>query len=243
MIMIWLLSLIRRDASVVDPFWGFGFCLVAWCTCAINWPCSSRMILMAILTTVWGLRLSLFLAWRNWGHEEDRRYAAIREKHGHRFWWVSLITVFLLQGFLIWFISFPIQWVGVNQSPSPIGWLDIVGVILFLVGLFFESVGDWQLARFKSKPENKGQVFNRGLWRFTRHPNYFGDFCVWWGIYLVSINGGAPLTIASPILMSFLLLKVSGVTLLEKSIEDRRPAYKNYRQQTNAFFPWFPKSG
>ncbi len=241
MIAMWTISLIRRDASIVDPFWGTGFVLTAWLVLMLNQPATSRVGLLAGMTTIWGTRLFLFLFLRNRGHGEDRRYVAMREKHGQQFWWVSLFTVFLLQGLIMWIVAVPLQATAAIASANPIGWLDILGVSVWSVGLFFESVGDWQLARFKANPANSGRVMDRGLWRFTRHPNYFGDFCIWWGIYLVAASGGAGWTIFSPLLMTILLMKVSGVTLLESTIINRRPEYSAYCQRTNAFFPGPPK--
>ena len=251
---LWLLSVARQDASIIDPFWGTGFVLVAWTAFVLNPPTdilplwsgdfvtfgSSRSLLLAVLTTIWGVRLSLFLLCRNWGHGEDRRYQAMRAQHGQRFWWVSLISVYLLQGVILWFVSFPIQAALAAATDSPLNWLDAIGGALWATGVFFETVGDWQLARFKADPANAGRVMDRGLWRLTRHPNYFGDFCVWWGMYLIATAGGAWWTVLSPLLMSVLLLKVSGVTLLEKTITDRRPEYAAYQARTNAFFPGPP---
>lgn len=241
MTILWLVSLVRRDASLVDPFWGIGFVLVAWGAALLHQPVSVRGWLLVGLTTVWGLRLAGFLWYRNWGHGEDRRYAAMRAHHGDRFWWVSLFTVFLLQGTILWFVAWPLQAAAAQSVASPLGWLDALGVAVWFVGLFFESVGDWQLARFKADPDNAGRVMDRGLWRYTRHPNYFGDFCVWWGLYLIAAAGGAWWTIGSPLLMSFLLLRVSGVTLLEQTIVERRPDYAAYQARTNAFFPGPPR--
>jgi steroid 5-alpha reductase family enzyme len=222
-LLTWLVSIARRDASLFDPFWGTGFVVVAWLACVLNRPVEPRAMLLAVLTTLWGLRLSLFLLWRNWGHGEDRRYRAMRDHWGPRFWWVSYVTVFLLQGVILWF------------------GLDIAGLGLWTVGVLFESLGDWQLARFKADPANAGRVMDRGLWRYTRHPNYFGDFCVWWGLYLIAAAGGAWWTVGSPLLMSLFLMRVSGVTLLEQTIVDRRPDYAAYQRRTNAFFPGLPK--
>jgi steroid 5-alpha reductase family enzyme len=241
MFVLWLLSLAKRDASVVDPFWGIGFVLVVWVAFATNRHEPPRSLLLAVLTTIWGARLSLFLLWRNWGHGEDRRYQAMRAQHGERFWWVSLMTVYLLQGIILWFVSLPIQVVSVNALASSLSWLDVVGVAVWGTGVFFETIGDWQLARFKADPNNAGKVMDRGLWRYTRHPNYFGDFCVWWGLFQIAAAGGAWWTVLSPLLMSVLLLKVSGVTLLEKTITERRPDYAAYQARTNAFFPGRPK--
>jgi steroid 5-alpha reductase family enzyme len=242
MIGLWLISLWRRDASVVDPFWGTGFVIVA-AYALFTTPAAqdaARCLLLAALTTIWGLRLSIYLLWRNLGHGEDRRYKAMRDHHGPRFWWVSLLTVFLLQGVLLWIVSMPIQVAMFRASTSPLGWFDFVGVSLWCVGLFFEAVGDWQMAGFQANPDNTGRVMNRGLWQWTRHPNYFGDFCIWWGLYLIATPGSAGWTVFSPLLMSFFLLKVSGVTLLEKTITTRRPDYAAYQARTSAFFPWWP---
>jgi len=244
MTILWLISVWRRDSSVVDPFWGIGFVIVAGYA-FVTTPTAqnaSRCLLLFALTAIWGLRLSLYLLWRNLGHGEDRRYKAMRDHHGPRFWWVSLLTVFLLQGVILWIVSMPIQVAMFNASTSPLGWLDFAGASLWCVGLFFEAVGDWQMARFQADPKNSGQVMDRGLWRLTRHPNYFGDFCIWWGLYLVATPGGAGWTVFSPLLMSFFLLKVSGVTLLEKTITARRPDYAAYQARTSAFFPSRPKS-
>ena len=237
MVLLWAISVVRRDVSIVDPFWGAGFVVIAWVGLLWSWPTSLRVLILTVLTSIWGLRLSLFLLRRNWGHAEDHRYAAMRAHHGSRFWWMSLFTVFLLQGAILWFVSLPIQAAAVNNLASPLGWLDGLGIGVWMVGLFFEAVGDAQLTRFKADPSNAGRVMDRGLWRYTRHPNYFGDFCVWWGLYLIAAAGGATWTAASPLLMSFLLLKVSGVSLLERTITGRRPEYAVYRARTNAFFP------
>jgi steroid 5-alpha reductase family enzyme len=240
---LWIVSTRRRDASIVDPFWGTGFVIVAWVSLTLNSPAAARVLLLAGLTTAWGLRLSLFLLWRNRGHGEDRRYATMRARHGRRFWWVSLITVFLLQGVILCLVALPIQVTAAINSPAPFDLLDASGIVVWSVGLIFEAAGDWQLARFKANPVNAGKVMDRGLWRYTRHPNYFGDFCIWWGLYLVAAAGGAGWTAISPLLMSVLLMKVSGVTLLENTISDRRPDYAAYKARTNAFFPGPPRSG
>lgn len=242
MAVVWIVSVVKRDASVVDPFWGTGFVLVAASAAWLNRPADVRTLLLVVLTGIWGLRLSLFLLWRNWGHGEDRRYRAMRERQGARFWWVSLFTVFLLQAVILWFVSLPIQVVAAWQNAAPLRWLDGLGVLLWGVGFAFETIGDWQLARFKSDPANQGRVMDRGLWRYTRHPNYFGDCCVWWGIYLVAAAGGAWWTVFCPLVMTVLLLKVSGVSLLESTITERRPEYAAYQARTNAFFPGPPKT-
>jgi steroid 5-alpha reductase family enzyme len=240
LVALWLLSLVLRDASIVDPFWGLGFVGVAWLSLALN-GATPRVALLVALTTLWGLRLSLYLLWRNWGTGEDRRYAAMRAKIGPRFWWLSLFIVFLLQAAILWFVSLPVQIASVQRTAASLGWLDLLGLLLWCCGFFFESVGDWQLARFKRNPANAGQVMDQGLWRYTRHPNYFGDCCVWWGLYLIAAAGGAGWTVASTMLMTLLLMRISGVTLLERTLVDRRPDYAAYQRRTNAFFPGPPR--
>ncbi|MEQ1830436.1 MAG: DUF1295 domain-containing protein [Pirellula sp.] len=239
---LWLLSLALRNASIVDPFWGMGFIVVVWFTLASMQleKAVVRSWLLAALTTIWGLRLSTYLFWRNWGHGEDRRYRAMREHHGPRFWWVSLLTVFMLQGFILWVVSMPIVAAMVIGSTRPLGGLDLAGLALWSLGFLFETVGDFQMARFQSDSQNAGRVMDRGLWRWTRHPNYFGDFCVWWGVYMIASASDAAWTIFSPLLMTFLLLRISGVALLEKTICDRRPEYAAYQAKTSSFFPWPP---
>lgn len=241
--LLWLISLIRRDASVADPFWGCGFVLVAGTVFASHAAAQStgRCWLIGSLTLIWGLRLSTHLIRRNLGHGEDRRYRAMRDHHGPQFWWVSLFTVFLLQGVLLWIVSMPIVATMAQASKRPLGVWDGLGSLVWSCGLFFETVGDYQLDRFLKAPENAGRVMDRGLWRYTRHPNYFGDFCIWWGIYLIAVGGEAAWTIFSPLLMTFLLLKVSGVGLLEQTIVVRRPDYAAYQARTSAFFPRPPR--
>ncbi len=248
MVLLWLVSLAARDASIVDIFWGPGFVLVAWTVFA--WVTAhdlpdgggARRLLLAALVTVWGLRLGIYLGRRNLGKGEDYRYVAMREKARGRFWIISLGKVFLLQGLLMWVVSLPLQGGQLPSTPDGLGPLALAGAAVWAIGLFFESLGDWQLARFKSDPANRGRVMDRGLWRYTRHPNYFGDFLVWWGLYLVALEGhGTWWTVAGPLLMSFLLLRVSGVAMLEKTIATRRPGYEQYVRRTSAFFPLPPR--
>jgi steroid 5-alpha reductase family enzyme len=235
--LLWAASLPLRDASIADVFWGLGFVLVAWTSWIVGEATATRVQLLVALITVWGMRLAAFLLWRKWGEHEDRRYAAMRERNAPIFWWSSVFSVFLLQGLLIWFVSLPVQTAAWRDDRSPWTWLDGLGLVLWSTGIFFEGVGDWQLAKFRSNPANNGRVLDRGLWRYTRHPNYFGDFCVWWGVYLIAAAGGAAATIASPAVMSLLLLRVSGVALLERTMAERRPEYAEYKRRVNAFFP------
>lgn len=240
MTLMWLISLAKRDASIVDPFWGAGFAVIGWSTLLILRQTAFTGWLILALVTLWSLRLSSYLLWRNLGEGEDRRYREMRDKHGYKFWRVSFVTVFMLQGAVMWVVSIAIQAGMFYAGAAPTFALLIPGICLWALGIFFESVGDWQLTRFKSQPENEGKVMDQGLWRYTRHPNYFGDFCVWWGLYLIAASVGCWWTVFSPLVMTFLLLKVSGVAHLEKDIADRREGYREYVDRTNAFFPGIP---
>jgi steroid 5-alpha reductase family enzyme len=238
MLGLWLLSLRLRNASIVDVWWGPGFAAIA--LLGLHLGPGDRLV--SALTAIWGLRLGAYLLWRNAGAGEDPRYAAMRRHHGQRFPRVSLFTVFGLQGLLMWFVSLPVQLANAAGPATGSGGFRAAGVLLWAVGMFFEGLGDWQLARFRADPANAGRVMNRGLWRYTRHPNYFGDFCVWWGIFTAALAApGAIFAVASPLLMSFLLLRVSGVALLERSIGARRPGYAEYRRRTSAFVPLPPR--
>jgi steroid 5-alpha reductase family enzyme len=240
MTLLWLLSLALRNASIVDIFWGLGFIFVAGASLLWNRQEHLRPLVMSGLTLLWGLRLAGYVAWRNHGQGEDRRYTAMRETHGDSFWWWSLFSVFWLQAVILWVIALPLQAV-IADAGEPFGKpLDFVGIALWAFGFGFETIGDWQLARFKGDPQNKGRVMDRGLWRYTRHPNYFGECCLWWGIYCLAAAGGAWWTVVSPVLLTIFLLKFSGVGLLESTIVERRPEYAAYQQRTSAFMPWRP---
>lgn len=242
MFAIWLLSLIKKDASIVDVFWGLGFVMVAWLTFLQADGYLVRGVLITLLTTLWGLRLALYILVRNWGHGEDRRYQAWRAQYGPRFWWVSLFTVFGLQGLLLWVISLVLQVGQISAIPARLVIWDFLGAIVWTVGFLFEVVADWQLYRFKAEPDNKGKVMNKGLWAYSRHPNYFGESLVWWGLFLITLaTPGSFWVVICPLLITFLLLKVSGVTLLEKTIVESRPEYEKYVKSTSSFIPWFRK--
>jgi steroid 5-alpha reductase family enzyme len=242
MLAFWLASLPRRNAAIVDIGWGPGFAAVAVLAFVLGDGWQPRGLLVLALTAIWGLRLGGYLAWRNHGQPEDRRYQAMRRRHGERFAWVSLYSVFALQGAVMWVVSLPVQLV--MAAPAPAAWtpFDFAGVVVWSVGMVFEAIGDWQLARFKADPTSSGQVMDRGLWRYTRHPNYFGDFCVWWGLWLVACAApGGWWTAAGPAVMSFFLMKVSGVPMLERDLVRRRPGYADYVRRTSAFFPRPPR--
>jgi len=241
MFVTWLVSLPLRNASIVDLIWGLGFVLVAWAVRLTVDGNNARQWLLVGMVTLWGLRLSAYLTWRNHGNGEDYRYKAMRKHWGPRFWWVSLLTVFALQGILMWTVSLSVQLGQVPDDPG-LGVLAAIGVVVWAVGLTFEGVGDAQLARFKADPANAGTVMDQGLWRYTRHPNYFGDCCVWWGITLVAIESGlGAVGIIGAVVMTVLLRRVSGVTLLEKSLKKRRAGYEEYIARTSPFIPRPPK--
>lgn len=237
----WLVSIAWRDVSIVDPVWGLGFVVATWTAYIVGPAPVERGLPIAIMVTLWGLRLFGYLAWRKRGEPEDFRYRQMREKRSN-FAISSLWIVFGLQGLLMWIVSLPVQLALASPETDRFYPIVILGGALFAVGLFFETVGDLQLARFKADPSNEGKVMDRGLWRYTRHPNYFGDFCVWWGLFLVSaeVNEAWP-GIIGPVAMSFLLLKVSGVAMLDKAMKKRRPGYEDYIARTNAFFPGRPR--
>ncbi len=238
---LWMVSVFLRNASIVDPFWGLGFVMAAIYYFLNSDGDASRQFIVLTLSCLWGVRLFVYLFWRNYGKPEDYRYAQFRQDYGvHRYWWVSYFQVFLLQGILLWLISSPLltaQYFG-DQS---LGWLDILAIMCWLIGFSFEAGGDYQLAKFKSNPSNKGRVLNTGFWRYTRHPNYFGDACVWWSFALFSVAAGSYWPVLSSVLMTFLLMNVSGVSLLEKTLKTTKPEYESYIRKTNSFFPWFPK--
>ena len=239
---IWVVSLVLHNASIVDVFWGLGFLLLAAVYFVTTDGFIGRKVLIAALVAVWGLRLSLHILWRNWGKGEDYRYRAWRENAGARFWWVSLFQVFLLQGTLLWVISAPLLAAQFYDSPDDLTVVDLAGAFLWAIGFFFEAVGDWQLARFKVDPANRGKVMQNGLWRYTRHPNYFGDAAAWWGYFVIAAGTVDGLwTLFSPVLMTVLLLRVSGVALLERAQVQTKPQYRAYIESTSAFLPWFPR--
>ncbi len=238
---LWAVSVAVKDSSIVDIFWGSGFVVIAWVTFAVADGAPGQRLLLTVLTTLWGLRLTIHLARRNLGHGEDFRYQAMRAKAGASWPLRSLWAVFWVQGILMWLVSLPVQVGQQGGTTSGWSWLVAVGILVYAVGLFFETVGDMQLTRFIANPANKGTVMDRGLWRYTRHPNYFGDFSVWWGLYLIALAAGAWWTIIGPIIMSVLLIRVSGAGLLEKSIGKRRAGYDEYVARTSGFFPRPPR--
>jgi steroid 5-alpha reductase family enzyme len=239
--LVWVISVRVHDASIADVCWGLGFALLAWLYCALSPTLTSRSWLVAALTALWGLRLSAHIFHRSRGRGEDPRYQAMRASRGPAFWWSSLFTVFWLQGAMLWFVALPLLVAVRAPQPATLTVLDGLGLLLFAVGFGFEVVGDYQLERFRAEPANRGNVLDRGLWRYTRHPNYFGDATLWWGLYAIAAaTPGGWLTGLSPSLMTLLLMRVSGVALLEDGLKASKPGYAAYIARTPAFFPWFP---
>ena len=238
--LFFILGTATRNNGVVDIGWGIGFVVVAWLLLVLRLPLSVARLTITLLITLWGVRLFAHILRRNRGKPEDFRYANFRREWGK---WVvprAFLQVYMLQGVFMFVISLPVILL-TGAQPLRHAWLYGLGLLVFAAGFFFESVGDAQLARFLRNPANKGKIMASGLWRITRHPNYFGESVMWWGIFLIAISGGASLvTILSPMTITLLLLFVSGVPLLERAMKNR-PGYAEYAAQTSIFFPWFPK--
>lgn len=239
----WVLSVFLKDVSIVDSAWSLMFLASGIYYYQHNMAADLRTNIFFILLIIWSLRLAIHLTWRNWGEPEDRRYQDIRRKYSPNFAVKSLFIIFIFQALLASIISLPVVAVmnGQNESVS-VGYIEFIAVVIWIVGFLYESIADWQLAKFKSDERNSGQVMDAGLWKYTRHPNYFGEFLIWWGFYIYAFNSGPWWIIISPLLMSWLLLKFSGVVMLEETIVKRRPGYQKYIDSTNAFFPGNLKS-
>lgn len=242
MLALWVVSVRRRDASLVDPWWSIGFLLVTAHTAARTGLTPGKTLLLALLS-VWAVRLWAYLLLRARGRGEDPRYAALRQRWGpERFWWVSLFLVFGLQGALIGLISAPLQLAAAAPAPDPIGAWDLGGAALFAVGFVWEALADAQLAAFRRDPARRGQVLDTGLWRWSRHPNYFGEALLQWGLWMCALDRpGGLVCVGAPLLMTWLLLRVSGVTMLDAHLLSTRPGYAEYVRRTPAFFPRPPR--
>jgi len=241
MTLLWVASVIAKNVSIVDLFWGLGFILSGVFYFLKTGGNEPRKIILIILVSVWALRLSGYLAWRNIGKGEDFRYKQFREKYGaKRYWWISFFQTFLLQGILMWLISAPLLGAQIKGQNNALGILDYAGIVLWIIGFCFESIGDLQLSRFKNDPTNKGKVLDKGLWHYTRHPNYFGDSAIWWGYGFLCLAAGSYLPVLGSVLMTALIIKVSGVALLEKSQNIKNtlktPVHFCHGSQKNRFF-------
>ena len=241
MVSTWLLSLVLKNASIVDIVWGLGFAVTSWVLAMTVDGDNNRQLLLAVMVGVWGVRLGGYLAKRNIGHGEDWRYKAMRKKKGPKFGLISLVTVFGLQGLLMWVVSLPVMFGNADSTPG-VGPIAVMGICLWGTGFAFESIGDFQLAKFKRDPSNMGKVMDQGLWSLTRHPNYFGDALLWWGIGLVGAETGSGIVgLVGPLVMTVFLLRVSGVPMLERSLMKRREGYAEYVARTSGFIPKPPK--
>jgi steroid 5-alpha reductase family enzyme len=240
-ISLWfVISLFKRRNDVADVAWGLGFVLLAWTSFFLSGATGTRGVLVGVLVSVWGLRLAWHIHARNRGKAEDYRYLAWRREWGRWFYPRSYAQVYLLQGALLFLISLPVLIINRNASGT-FGLLDGIGACVWLFGFLFESVGDAELARFVKDPANKGRLLQSGLWRYTRHPNYFGEVAQWWGIWLVALGvPGGWFGIIGPLTITILILKVSGIPMLEKKMAEN-PDFTEYTRRTSVFFPWFPK--
>jgi len=236
-IVFWLISLVKKDVSVVDTLWSLFFVIACAYFFAQLDELTLRAQVLLTMVIIWGLRLAGYITIRHWGHEEDHRYQTIRKKNNPNFEYKSLYLIFGFQTIVAWIIAMPLFY-GMNTSAG-FGWLDLLGIGLWFIGMLFEVVGDYQLWKFKQDENNKGKILTSGIWKYTRHPNYFGEFLIWWGYFALAISSGAYWIFISPLLMSFLLLKFSGVMHLENTMKNRS-SYKDYMKNTNAFIPGTP---
>ena len=239
---LWPASLLLKDVGIVDILWAPSFALLALAYVSTEIPGAARPWIVFALVCIWALRLGLhlLLRWLKLKHE-DHRYAAIRRIHGAGFPLTSLFWIFWLQALLLWVISWPLQ--AALSSATPLNALDGLGVAMAAAGIAIEGVADWQLTRFRANPVNRGRVLDTGLWAWSRHPNYFGDFLLWWGVFVLALAAGGPWwTILGPVVMSALLLRYSGAGLMEGTIADRRPGYADYVRRTSLFVPWPPRT-
>ncbi len=242
MTLLWVCSIYLNNVSIVDNFWGIGFVLATLVYALHVEVLYTRMLIVLLLAIVWGLRLSIHLMIRNHGKGEDYRYREFRQRYGaKRYWWFSFFQVFLLQGALVLIISLPQYGVAIKTHSNALNLIDYIGLLVWFIGFVFEAVGDWQLTVFKRDPLNKGKLLTTGLWRYTRHPNYFGDAAVWWGFGILAIASEAYWYSLGSLLMTYLIIKISGVAMLEKSLVKKKPGYDDYIHRTSAFLPWFPK--
>jgi len=240
--LLWIWSIAIKNVSIVDIFWGFGFVVINVFYALMTGEMHTRKILVLALVSIWGLRLALYLAKRNIGKGEDFRYQEFRRTYGpERYWWFSFFQTFLLQAVLMMIVALPLLGIHANTTSGDLNLLDYMGVAVWLIGFSFEAGGDLQLARFKRNSANKGKVLNTGFWKYTRHPNYFGDSAVWWSYAIFSVAAGGYWQVIGSVIMTLLIINISGVALLEKTLNDTKPQYREYIKNTSSFFPWFPK--
>lgn len=238
----WLFSLARKNVTIADSIWGVGFVMIAWLTFFQSGGFLGRNILITAAVTLWGLRLFIHITTRGIGKDEDPRYGEWRKKYGARFPLVSLFRVFLIQGLFMWLIALSVQIAQIAPLPGHFTVFDLAGILVWLAGITIEASADYQLSRFIADPGNRGRVMRYKLWKYSRHPNYFGESTIWWGIFIIAcqVEYGA-LTVISPLLITYTLLKLTGVSLMEETIFKDNPEYDEYRRVTSSFIPWFPK--
>ena len=236
-----------KNNGIIDSFYGLGYIVVAWTSLILMGTFSIRQIITTILVSIWGFRLFLYVTIRNWGKSEDYRYQAIRKSYGDKVLSKSYVKIYLFQGLIIFLVGFPALFINSTETPPILNIYEIsaitllIGVIIWIIGFYFESVGDYQLRKFKKNPENKGKIMDQGLWKFTQHPNYFGEVTMWWGIFIIAL--GVPwgiVTIFGPIIITYMIIKVSGVRLLNYRFR-KDDKYADYKRRTSAFIPWLPK--
>jgi steroid 5-alpha reductase family enzyme len=240
-LVVYAIAQFLKDNSIVDIAWGIGFIIATAVACYESHLFFTQNLLVNILTLIWGLRLSIYIFVRHSGKGEDYRYKEMREGWGNNVALMGLLKVFLPQAVIMFIIAFPI--LVINCFPhNSLRLTDIAGAAIWLLGFYFEALGDAQMFHYKKDPSNKGKVMNRGLWKYTRHPNYFGEATMWWGIFIIAIPSGYIwFSVFSPIVITLLIIKITGVELLEKKYKDN-PQYQLYIKTTNSFLPWFPRS-
>ena len=241
---LWLVSIPLRDVSIIDMFFAVILLAVALASYGLADGAEGRKRLIVAMVAIWAVRITVHLVRRNWGHGEDPRYTKLRSwvADDRSFVWLSLTKVFLLQGVVLWFVSLPVQVGQLIAVPAHIGWIAWAGAGIWAIGLIFEVVADAQLTRFRADPDNRGKVLNTGLWKYSRHPNYFGELCVWWGLFLVACDHPLGiLTIAGPLLYTHLIVNVTGQATLDKKLAKSRPGYKEYMETTSGMIPMPPR--
>lgn len=235
-----LVGTIKKNNGIMDIFYPWGFITVAWTSLILGGTFALRQIIITIIVTIWGLRLSTYVYIRNRGKPEDKRYANMRERFGDKVLLKSYGKIYMFQGLIIFLVGFPVLYINANPNPA-LTWLDLIGILVWVFGFYFETAGDYQLYRFLNNPNRTKKVLDEGLWKYTQHPNYFGEVTQWWGVFIIALS--VPygfLTVFGPIIINYMIIKVSGVSLLNKNFEGN-DAYADYQRRTSQFIPWFPK--
>lgn len=236
MSMWFVISVFKQRNDVADVAWGLGFVLMTWISFFMSDAISLRSVLVGVMVTIWGLRLAIHIYTRNKNKSEDYRYLAWRQEWGNWFYIRSFLQVYILQGVLLFLIAVPVLFIN-NSAASSLTLFDLLGFIVWSIGFFFEVVGDLQLSRFIKDPNNKGKLMRSGLWAYTRHPNYFGEVTVWWGVWLIAATlPGGLFSIVGPLTITVLILKVSGIPMLEKKMAEN-PEFAEYKRMTSVFIP------